>query len=116
MQLVRFAPGYKFKPFDCGDLDLNEFLLRDALMSFSELLTVTFILESDDKIIAYFSLLNDKITYEEAQMSNRKWKKFSDQKKGSGQYKTTLRQLRQVVQYSVGGDHNGLFNSFSHRG
>lgn len=69
-------PGHDFKPFDCGDQDLNEFLVQDALVSYSELLTVTYIFEDDENILTYFSLLNDKITYEESELSNRKWKRF----------------------------------------
>ena len=53
---------------------MNEFLLQDALVSFSELLSVTYIFEDEEQIISYFSLLNDKITHEE--LTNRKWKRF----------------------------------------
>ena len=30
MRLVRLTDDYIFKPFDCGDTDLNEFLLSDS--------------------------------------------------------------------------------------
>ncbi|MBR4810102.1 MAG: hypothetical protein IK031_07465 [Bacteroidales bacterium] len=57
------------KPFDCGNTDLNGFLLEtgsktvNASSSAKELLTVTYIVEDDNshEIIAYFSLLHDKI-------------------------------------------------------
>ncbi len=42
----------------------------------------------------------------------RKWKSFSQQKKGGGQYKSTLRQLRQIIKYSGGNDHLGLFQAY----
>ena len=30
MKIVRLTDSYDFKPFDCGEDDLNEFLLNDA--------------------------------------------------------------------------------------
>ncbi|PZX57586.1 acetyltransferase (GNAT) family protein [Algoriphagus ratkowskyi] len=72
-RLVRLSPQYEFKPFDCGDSDLNEFLLNDALDHMDQLLAVTYILEDDSEIIAFFSLLNDRISYE--QFSKSSWLK-----------------------------------------
>lgn len=72
MRLIRLAPNTEIKPFDCGDDDLNEFLLQDSLNYMNELLAVTYLLESDTETIAFFSLLNDKISVEEA-ASNRKF-------------------------------------------
>ena len=30
MELIKVDAGYEMKPFDCGDSDLNGFLLNDA--------------------------------------------------------------------------------------
>ncbi len=57
------------KPFDCGQADLNGFLLEtdpntpNATLYDKEFLAVTYIAEDDKShsILAYFSLLNDKI-------------------------------------------------------
>ena len=57
------------KPFDCGNSDLNGFLLEtgtkepNATLSEKELLAATFIVEDNTShdILAYFSLLHDKI-------------------------------------------------------
>ena len=57
------------KPFDCGNPDLNGFLLEtgskepNATLSEKELLAATFIVEDKftHAILAYFSLLHDKI-------------------------------------------------------
>ena len=57
------------EPFDCGNSDLNGFLLEtgdnepNATLSEKEMVAVTYVVESDNnhKILAYFSLLNDKI-------------------------------------------------------
>lgn len=51
--------------FDCGDTDLNEFLLDDALPHQMDLLTVTYLVKHQDSVVAYFSVLNDKISVEQ---------------------------------------------------
>lgn len=48
--------------FDCGDSDLNEFLVVDALKWQENLLAVTYCLENGEDIALYFSLSNDKIS------------------------------------------------------
>ncbi|SDE95453.1 GNAT family N-acetyltransferase [Chitinophaga filiformis] len=74
-RLIRLAPETQIKPFNCGDQDLNEFLLQDARNYLNELLAVTYIIESDTETIAFFSLLNDKISLQEI-CSNNQWKKI----------------------------------------
>ncbi|MCQ2360626.1 MAG: GNAT family N-acetyltransferase [Paludibacteraceae bacterium] len=53
------------KQFNCNDKDLNDFIYDDAKNYLTELMAVTYIIESkrNDQTAAYFSLLNDKITY-----------------------------------------------------
>lgn len=58
-QIIRLSPNYKIKPFDCGRQDLNDFLFKDSLFNMNFRLLVTYILESPDKTIAYFSVAND---------------------------------------------------------
>jgi hypothetical protein len=60
IQLVRLSETHEIKPFDCEDTDLNEFLLVDAKFYQSQLLATTYIGESYDKTVFFFSLLNDK--------------------------------------------------------
>lgn len=62
MRLVRIEDVTEIKPFDCGDSELNEFLFKDAVLYRQEMIANTFIMEDDFETIAYFSLLNDKIT------------------------------------------------------
>ena len=52
----------KIKPFDCGDVDLNGFLFDDASYYKEQMIANTFVLEEESETIAYFSLLNDKIS------------------------------------------------------
>lgn len=62
MKLVKLEELEKIKPFDCGDADLNGFLFEDARYYKEQMIANTFILEDENETIAYFSLLNDKIS------------------------------------------------------
>ena len=74
MRLVRLTPDHDISQFDCGDSDLNEFLCDNALNFSDQRIANTFVLEDNNEILAYFCLLNDKVSQEEA--SNNKWKKL----------------------------------------
>ena len=50
MKIIRLAPDYQFGSFDCGESDLNEFLLTDAKEYASHLLAVTYIIEDRNDI------------------------------------------------------------------
>ena len=73
--LIRLTVVHQIKPFDCGDPDLNEFLVNDSKSYLEKLLAVTYILENDTSTIAFFSLLNDKIMVEDTDSGNQ-WKKL----------------------------------------
>ncbi|MDD6048332.1 MAG: GNAT family N-acetyltransferase [Methanobrevibacter ruminantium] len=47
--------------FDCGDEDLNEFLLEDSFENLSENLCAIFLCAYEEEIIAFFSLSADSI-------------------------------------------------------
>jgi hypothetical protein len=70
--LIRLSLEHDIKPFDCGDTDLNDFFLNDSKPHLAKLLAVTYVLEKDDVTIAFFSLLNDKISIEDSE-SKRSW-------------------------------------------
>ena len=77
-QLVRLSSDHLIKPFDCGDDDLNDFLFNDAKNYLEQFLAVTYILENDTETVAFFSLLNDKITYEiDFKQDKSTWNKFN---------------------------------------
>lgn len=61
----------EIKPFKSRDNDLNGFLFDDAQKYLTDLMAVTYLLEdtSSDRTVAYFSLLNDKITFDPEQHS-----------------------------------------------
>ncbi len=73
MDLIEITNENDIKPFNCGDADLNGFLSEDALAFHNKRIGKTFILKDEDTIVAFFCLLNDKVTKIEA--SNSSWKK-----------------------------------------
>lgn len=83
IRLKRLNPDDIVKPFDCGNTDLNGFLLEDnasvpnAKHHANELIAVTYVIEDDDEgqTVAYFSLLNDKIDREIT--DNKVWNRLS---------------------------------------
>lgn len=74
MRIVRLTPDHMIGEFDCGNQDLNEFLLNDSKHYQQKLLSVTYIIENGDKIAGYFSILNDKISIAESDKAT--WRKI----------------------------------------
>lgn len=60
----RLMVGDTVASFDCGDDDLNDFLLNEANLYRNALLAVTYVVEkkTTKQVLAYFSLANDKIS------------------------------------------------------
>lgn len=73
--LKRLESADNRPPFDCGDDDLNEFFAKDSIIAGKELLSVTYIAEQDNNVIAFFSVSNDSIKKEILPKS--KYKKIS---------------------------------------
>ncbi len=76
MNVVPLTLDYKLAAFDCGDSDLNEFLLEDAKHFLEKRIANTFILEDNGHIAAYFCLLNDKVS--RVEVTNSRWNKIKD--------------------------------------
>ena len=60
----KLQEGEVLKSFNCGDAELNDFILKDADNYRKTLLSVSYILEEDSTPIAYFSLSNDSLSCE----------------------------------------------------
>ncbi len=106
MKLIRLTADTDLTGFDCGDEDLNDFLVEDAKSFLDKRIATSFILEDEGNIAAYFCLLNDKISKQE--VTNSQWKKikgrFPDGKKFSsypaikiGRFAVSLRHRRQQI-------------------
>ena len=73
--------------FDCGDEDLNGFILTDAQLYRKEKLAVTYtVLEKEtvDKVVAFFSLSNDRISisdFDNKTKYNRFSRRFNNHKR-----------------------------------
>ena len=61
---IRLLPSNKVKSFDCGDADLNDFILNRANLFDKHMLAVSYAcvdINDASKLFAYFSLAIDKI-------------------------------------------------------
>ncbi len=68
--LIRLNESVELNSFDCGDSDLNEFLYADSRDFQKKRLAVTYLLMKDDNLVAFFSVLNDKISINEIKNPN----------------------------------------------
>lgn len=77
----------KVAAFDCGDEDLNGFILNDAPLYRKEKLAVTYtVLEkaTDNRVVAFFSLSNDRISisdFDNKTKYNRFSRRFNNHKR-----------------------------------
>lgn len=86
MNLIRLTPDYPIANFDCGDDDLNHFLMEDAKPAIGKRIANTLILIDEGKIVAYCSLLNDRIS--RSDVTNSQWKKIRDRFPASKQFRS----------------------------
>lgn len=71
LSLIKVDATTIIKPFDCGDPDLNDFLLLKAIHYKHELLAVTYILENEERTIAFFSIFNDSVRVQEKDFASK---------------------------------------------
>lgn len=48
--------------FDCGDQELNSFIMEDAVNYHKNLLAESYLLKDDGQMVAYVTLLNDRVS------------------------------------------------------
>ena len=62
--VLPLSDSFDLKEFDCGDEDLNDFLHNEAHLYEEALMAATYLVValSSRKVLAYFSLANDKIS------------------------------------------------------
>lgn len=88
LNLIRLSSAHPILPFDCGDEDLNEFIVKDAKNYLAKLLAVTYLLENKDITIAFYCLSNDKIAIEDMDSKNQWNKLMSGSMPRQKQYKS----------------------------
>ena len=62
--LLRLGEDDDRPDFDCGDADLNEYFRKDSRIGCIELLSITYAVRKDDRVVAYFSVSNDSLKRE----------------------------------------------------
>lgn len=102
LRLIRLSSEIRQKSFACIDIDLNDFFVNDALNYTKQLLAVTYILETEIDTVAYFSLLNDKISVKDQRRSwrDRFNKKFPHRKRINNYPATKIGRLAVSINYA----------------
>ena len=83
----RLQENETIKSFDCGDDDLNDFIMNRADDYHKAMLSVTYVFEhkASGKIIGYFSLANDKISIDDfvnnTEFNRFRKKRFANEKR-----------------------------------
>ena len=83
----RLQENETIKSFDCGDDDLNDFIMNRADDYHKAMLSVTYVFEhkASGKIIVYFSLANDKISIDDfvnnTEFNRFRKKRFANEKR-----------------------------------
>jgi len=87
IDIIRLEESTLITSFDCGDIDLNDFLHNDAKNYLSSMLAVTYLVKIDNEIAAFFCLSNDSLTRttiltnEEKALWNRVGRKIPNSKR-----------------------------------
>lgn len=71
-EVRKLSVGEQVKSFDCGDADLNDFILNEAVAYRKALLAVTYIFEDKEtkQTVAFFSLANDRVSLSDFENKN----------------------------------------------
>lgn len=87
MRILRYNPERPVTDFDCGDEDLNDFIINEAHAYQKALLAVTYLVESTEtgELLAYFSLANDRVSLSDfetkTEFNKFRSKRFRQQKR-----------------------------------
>lgn len=60
-QVLDTTDGFEF---DCGDKELNDFIIDDAVDYHKNQLAESYLLKDDGQVIAYVTLLNDRVSFD----------------------------------------------------
>jgi len=106
IEIVRLEEDMPIAFFDCGDTDLNDFLLNDAKNYIKSMLAVTYLIKVENEIAAYFCLSNDGLTRtailtaEEKALWNKLGRKIPNSKRRKTYPAVKIGRLAVAKQYS----------------
>ena len=86
-EIRKLSENERVESFDCGDVDLNDFILNDALLYRKEKLAVTYTYvekQNKNNVAAFFCLSNDRISltdFDNKSKYNRFSKRFVNKKR-----------------------------------
>ena len=112
-QIHKLAETETIHTFDCGDEDLNDFILHEASLYRKAKLAITYIVIDieQNQVVAYFSLANDKIPLAEfacrTEFNRFRKKRFVNEKRIKSYPAVKL--CRLAVSNSARGLHIGAF-------
>lgn len=112
-QIRRLAKGESISAFDCGDADLNDFILNEAIQYRQARLAVSYVIETKEtrQVVGFFSLANDRVSisdFENKTEFNRfRRKRFVNEKRLKSYPATKI--CRLGVDISVKGKSLGTF-------
>jgi len=78
---VRLSSSSDILSFACGNDDLDEFLHQDAEGHLEHLLAVTYLFQDSEGTVAFYSVQNDKITYDDLP-SKSQWRRLQEKEAG----------------------------------
>lgn len=69
--ITRLSAETNLTGFDCGDEDLNNFLFEDALKNQRDLISVTKIMQKNEAVIGYYTLVPDTLERGKISLSDK---------------------------------------------
>jgi len=117
IEIVRLEFETPISSFDCGDIDLNDFLHNDAKNYLKSLLAVTYLIKVENEIVAYFCLSNDGLTRteiltdEEKTLWNRVGRKIPNSKRRKTYPAVKIGRLAVDLKYSGFGIGRHIINA-----
>ena len=74
-QHIKLSQDTVIKPFESEDEELNDFLFNDAKNYLSSLLSVPYLIQTEDETIAYYCLANDRVVKDDEEKAT--WNKLN---------------------------------------
>ena len=106
IKIVRLEEDTPIASFDCGDIDLNDFLHNDSKNYLKSMLAVTYLIKIEEEIAAYFCLSYDGLTRttilseEEKALWNRVGRKIPNSKRRKTYPAVKIGRLAVAQQYA----------------